>query len=38
VLRSRTNKEKRPFQEETITAYQVAARAIEAKRRMGDMY
>jgi hypothetical protein len=24
-LRSRTNKEKRPFQEETIAAYQVAA-------------
>jgi integrase len=29
-LRSRTNKEKRPFQEETITAYQVAARALDA--------
>ena len=29
-LRSRTNKEKRPFQEETITAYKVAARALDA--------
>jgi hypothetical protein len=29
-LRSRTNQEKRPFQEETITAYQVAARALDA--------
>ena len=29
-LRSRTNKEKRPFQDETITAYQVAARALDA--------
>ena len=29
-LRSRTNKEKRPFQEETITAYEVAARALDA--------
>jgi site-specific recombinase XerD len=29
-LRSRTNQEKRPFQEETITAYKVAARALDA--------
>jgi hypothetical protein len=29
-LRSRTNQEKRPYQEETITAYQVAARALDA--------
>ena len=29
-LRSRTNKEKRPFQDETITAYKVAARALDA--------
>jgi integrase/recombinase XerD len=29
-LRSRTSKEKRPFQEETITAYQVTARALDA--------
>jgi hypothetical protein len=29
-LRSRTNHEKRPFQEETITAYRVAARALDA--------
>jgi len=29
-LRSRTNKEKRPFQDETIAAYQVAARALDA--------
>jgi hypothetical protein len=29
-LRSRPNKEKRPFQEETITAYKVAARALDA--------
>jgi integrase/recombinase XerD len=29
-LRSRTSKEKRPFQDETITAYQVAARAPDA--------
>jgi hypothetical protein len=29
-LRSRTNKEKRPFQDETIAAYQVAARALNA--------
>src|SRR5260370_10761300 len=29
-LRSRTNQEKRPSQEETITAYQVAARALDA--------
>src|SRR5882724_12195662 len=28
-LRSRTNQEKRPFQEETITAYKVAARALD---------
>lgn len=30
ALRSRTNKEKRPFQEETITAYAVAARALSS--------
>jgi hypothetical protein len=29
-LRSRTNQEKRPFQEETITAYKTAARALDA--------
>jgi len=29
-LRSRTNQEKRPFQEETITAYKVAGRALDA--------
>jgi hypothetical protein len=29
-LRSRTNQEKRPFQEETITSYKVAARALDA--------
>jgi site-specific recombinase XerD len=29
-LRSRTNHEKRPYQEETITAYRVAARALDA--------
>jgi hypothetical protein len=29
-LRSRTNKEKRPFQEETITAYATAARALSS--------
>jgi integrase/recombinase XerD len=29
-LRSRTNQEKRPFQQETITAYKVAARALDA--------
>jgi site-specific recombinase XerD len=29
-LRSRTNQEKRPFQEETVTAYKVAARALDA--------
>jgi hypothetical protein len=29
-LRSRTNKQKRPYQEETITAYKVAARALDA--------
>ena len=29
-LRSRTNKHKRPYQEETITAYKVAARALSA--------
>jgi len=29
-LRSRTSKEKRPFQDETITAYKVAARALDA--------
>jgi hypothetical protein len=29
-LRSRSNQEKRPFQEETITAYAVAARALDA--------
>lgn len=29
-LRSRTNQEKRPFQDETITAYKVAARALDA--------
>jgi site-specific recombinase XerD len=29
-LRSRTSKHKRPYQEETITAYKVAARALDA--------
>jgi site-specific recombinase XerD len=29
-LRSRTSKHNRPFQEETITAYKVAARALDA--------
>jgi hypothetical protein len=29
-LRSRTNKEKRPFQEETVVAYSKAARALDA--------
>ena len=29
-LRSRTNKEKRPFQEETVLAYAKAARALDA--------
>lgn len=29
-LRSRTNKHKRPYQDETITAYKVAARALDA--------
>ena len=29
-LRSRTSKQKRPYQEETITAYKVAARALDA--------
>jgi hypothetical protein len=29
-LRSRTNKEKRPFDEETILAYAKAARALDA--------
>jgi site-specific recombinase XerD len=29
-LRSRTNQEKRPFQDETITAYTVAARALDS--------
>jgi len=29
-LRSRTNKHKQPFQDETITAYKVAARALDA--------
>jgi hypothetical protein len=29
-LASRTNQEKRPFQQETITAYKVAARALDA--------
>ena len=29
-LRSRTNQEKRPFQEETVLAYAKAARALDA--------
>ena len=35
-LRSRTNKEKRPFQEETILAYAKAARALDAWMTGGD--
>ncbi|HEX4832087.1 MAG TPA: hypothetical protein VH478_13455 [Trebonia sp.] len=36
-LRSRTSKEQRPFQEETITAYKVAARALGAWMASRDM-
>jgi site-specific recombinase XerD len=36
-LRSRTNQEKRPFQEETITAYKVAARALDAWMTTSEM-
>jgi hypothetical protein len=38
-LRSRTNKKKRPFAEETIRAYKVAARALDAwmtEKEIGD--
>jgi site-specific recombinase XerD len=36
-LRPRTNQEKRPFQEETITAYKVAARALDAWMTASEM-